>query len=111
MYINNGLISFVASCSYYGLWTGFCPIQLDKGSCLFIPQRWLLYMFTVPRLNYIQMALSETVDSAVYLRVLGLNMVMILSGGLATIPWISPSLKMLLYALSVIPFPFIISYM
>ena len=48
----------MSTASYLMLWTGFSSISIDVNSCLFIPQRWLLYLFTAPAISAIIMQVS-----------------------------------------------------
>ncbi|EFJ46446.1 hypothetical protein VOLCADRAFT_93268 [Volvox carteri f. nagariensis] len=52
-------INTLAATSYAMLWTGFSPIVPDVQSCLYIPQRWMLYCFTAPAIIYILCQISD----------------------------------------------------
>ena len=92
LHILNCSISLAASLSNFMCWSGYSPIQMNQGSSLFIPQRTLLYIFTVQQLIKIQAKMSDYSDCAVQW-VKALNITMLALGGLATIPWLSPPLK------------------
>lgn len=63
-------------------------LQVDMKSVLFIPSRWLLYCCTVPAIWWIIAHISSyTLRRKLY--VVWLNVVMLLAGGLATIPHLS----------------------
>ena len=102
----NSFVSFVAATSYYWLWSGFSTVQIDTGHCLYIPQRWLLYCFTAPHIIEIQSKMS---DYSVQMRryVIFLNMIMLVAGGVATVPWMAWHWKVILYVISAAPFPHI----
>ena len=59
LHVMNSFVSLVAATSYYWLWTGYSPIRVDTGNCLYIPQRWLLYLFTAPHIIEIQSKMSD----------------------------------------------------
>jgi hypothetical protein len=62
-------------------------------SCLsYIPQRWLLYIFTVPHIMYLLSQMSDY-TTGMWLWVVVENVVMLTAGGLGTVPWFSRSLK------------------
>jgi hypothetical protein len=63
-------------------------IQVDMKSVLYVPSRWVLYCCTMPAIWWI-LAHISTYSTRRKLYVLWLNWVMLIAGGLATIPWIS----------------------
>ncbi|GAX78845.1 hypothetical protein CEUSTIGMA_g6283.t1 [Chlamydomonas eustigma] len=103
-------INLMAASSYAMLWTGFSPILPDVQSCLYIPQRWVLYVFTAPAIIFI---LSQISDYSPRMRlwVILLNVFMLGSGGMGTIPWISWPHKVFWYVTSCVPFPSILVHM
>ncbi|KAG2487120.1 hypothetical protein HYH03_014233 [Edaphochlamys debaryana] len=103
-------INILAATSYCMLWTGFSPIVPDVESCLYIPQRWLLYCFTAPAIIYILCQISDyTTRMRVW--VIMLNVFMLAAGGLGTVPWISWTHKVFWYVMSCVPFPSILVHM
>ena len=60
--------------------------------CRYIPQRWLLYLFTAPHLLYM---LSQMTDVSNRTRSLLLleNAITCTMGGLGTVPWFSKPMK------------------
>ncbi|GAX79210.1 hypothetical protein CEUSTIGMA_g6650.t1 [Chlamydomonas eustigma] len=103
-------INILAASSYAMLWTGYSPILPDVQSCLYIPQRWVLYVFTAPAIIYILCQISDYSDR-MRLWVILLNVFMLGAGGLATIPWLSWPHKVFWYVMSCIPFPTILVHM
>ena len=60
--------------------------------CRFIPQRWLLYIATVPHIMYLLSQMSDYTTSQ-WLKLVGQNILMLSAGGLGTIPWIGRPYK------------------
>eukprot|EP00198_Chlamydomonas_reinhardtii_P001298 XP_001690633.1 predicted protein [Chlamydomonas reinhardtii] len=81
-------INALAAASYLMLWTGFSPIVPDINSCLYIPQRWLLYFFTAPAIIHILSQISNY-STRMRIWVVLLNAFMLAAGGFGTVPWIS----------------------
>jgi len=103
-------INLLAAASYALLWTGFSPIVPDVESCLYVPQRWLLYCFTAPAIIYILCQISDY-SPCMRVWVILLNVFMLAAGGLGTVPWISWEHKMFWYVMSCVPFPSILCHM
>ncbi|GLI63472.1 hypothetical protein VaNZ11_006446, partial [Volvox africanus] len=103
-------INTLAATSYAMLWTGFSPIVPDVQSCLYIPQRWMLYCFTAPAIIYILCQISDYTHR-MRVWVIMLNVFMLAAGGLGTVPWISWTHKVFWYVMSCVPFPSILVHM
>ncbi|KAG2440769.1 hypothetical protein HXX76_003625 [Chlamydomonas incerta] len=103
-------INALAAASYLMLWTGFSPIVPDINSCLYIPQRWLLYFFTAPAIIHILSQISNY-STRMRIWVVLLNAFMLAAGGFGTVPWISWTHKVFWYTLACVPFPSILCHM
>lgn len=103
-------ISILASGSYIMLATGFSPIMVDVNSCLYIPQRWLLYCFTAPAIITILAKISNYTNRQL-IWVIFIFEVMLITGGIGTIPWISWNEKVFWYIVTNLPFPEILLHM
>eukprot|EP00798_Chlamydomonas_sp_ICE-L_P018023 gene18023-24435_t len=103
-------ISILASGSYVMLWTGFSPIQVDVNSCLYIPQRWLLYCYTAPAIITILAKISNYSNRQL-IWVIFIFEIMLIAGGIGTIPWISWNEKVFFYIITNLPFPEILLHM
>ena len=60
--------------------------------CRYIPQRWLLYLFTAPHLLYMLSQMSACSNRTRTLLLLE-NAITCTAGGLGTVPWFSKQLK------------------
>ncbi|KAG1665331.1 hypothetical protein FOA52_011744 [Chlamydomonas sp. UWO 241] len=110
LHLTSCYINALAALSYLMLWSGFSPIRNDIGSCLYIPQRWLLYVWTAPAIIFILTNISDYTP-LMQLWVILLNVFMLSAGGLATIPFISWPHKVFWYFASCAPFPTILVHM
>jgi hypothetical protein len=97
-------ISSISAVTYFTLWSKMTYMSHDHRSVLFLPMRWTLYCCTMPAIWWIVSHISTySLDRRLY--VFWLNWVMLISGGLATIPGISWGHKVFWMAVSCIPFP------
>ena len=60
--------------------------------CRYIPQRWILYIATVPHIMYLLSQMSDY-STGLWVIVVAENIVMLAAGGLGTVPWFSKPLK------------------
>lgn len=81
-------IALLATSAYFSLWIGWTSRVYSMKSLLYIPTRWTLYALTMPGIWTILSHISEYPDRR-KLYVLWLNAVMLVAGGLATIPQLS----------------------
>ena len=98
-------ICAIASGSYLLLWTGYSPVvPSGDGSCLFIPQRYLLYAATAPLMMYL---LAQISDYSIRLqaRLILLHFIMFAAGLVGNVPGLSRPVKLISYAIAVAPFP------
>ena len=58
----------------------------------YIPQRWILYIFTVPHMMYLLSQMSDYTTWQ-WLVVVLHNVVMLAAGGVATVPWLPSTWK------------------
>ncbi|GAX84124.1 hypothetical protein CEUSTIGMA_g11547.t1 [Chlamydomonas eustigma] len=105
MHLVSCYVNFVAAWSYYLIWSGFSPMMMDQGSCLYLPQRWLLYLFTAPHLLYLLSQMSACSTASRTMLILE-NAITCAAGGIATMPWLSQKQKVIWYIVSCAPFPF-----
>ena len=61
-------------------------------ACRYIPQRWLLYLFTAPHLLYMLSQMSACSNRTRTMLLLE-NAITCTAGGLGTVPWFSKQLK------------------
>lgn len=104
MHINVIYVSLASTYTYSLFFRRLATLETDMKAVLYMPLRWTLYSLTMPAIWWVLYRVSSYTPQRV-LYVLWLNWVMLIAGGLATIPYLAWGHKVYWMVLSCVPFP------